>query len=473
MTLSIELSRPPAIPYSFGETICGIVKLHAKKEEEFQTISIFFQGHTIFVGRSSQIDATNNPRDRRSSACLFRQHIILRQGGSPLQPGKHSWPFSFKIPSHAQYCDTVQGQHEFGWFDSQSPFLGSADAESHILPSTFEYWGKNQCSVKYTIEARLIRTASYLLLGEQNLTHARRIILRQAGAAATTSFYDTAAASSESQTINIGSYAEGHDLGDNLKKAWNRLKGCAINTHFKQTIPESQINIAVELPRVLILSDTAPVHILVNATQDTLEESTNHPSECTNGDLQIKSFSIDLIQHTKARLDNCTSTDIRSLTLAQGSCIVPVTRRVLFQGSLSPEHPTITTYNDDAMKQAQLYSPDVVRSSSIAASTSTASSPASLYSTSTDAVSGRDSDLAGRRYWNQSASQDPRTLIEVSRLDRPGVHDIQYFPSLQYADQTYCRAQRQDTQIREGRNWHSTRRAVPPINASVQPSPIG
>ncbi|RFU34123.1 hypothetical protein B7463_g2235, partial [Scytalidium lignicola] len=88
------------------------------------------------------------------------------------------WPFAFIIPSHAAFAP---GAHLCGsteLFECESPWRGSSDAETLLLPPSMFCEAGFTCAVHYGLHARLIRPPTSHLLGGHDLSVYASVKLR-------------------------------------------------------------------------------------------------------------------------------------------------------------------------------------------------------------------------------------------------------------------------------------------------------
>ncbi len=151
-----------------GDLLCGIVKFTTDTEDYVKSVTISFTGQTIVS--LSQPPTTHSAYTHPSCGILFRLHLVLQGAQQLHSKGTQIWPFAFLVPSHATFAPGGHFSSTTEYFDCESPWRGSSDAETLLLPPSMSYKTGFTCSVQYGLHASLVRPPTAHLFGRRDLS---------------------------------------------------------------------------------------------------------------------------------------------------------------------------------------------------------------------------------------------------------------------------------------------------------------
>lgn len=306
MSLIIVLSNNLYRALEPGDLLCGIVKFTADTENYVESVTISFTGQTIVS--LSQPSTTNSAYTHPSCGILFRLHLVLQGEQQLHSKGTQSWPFAFLVPSHATFAPGGHFSSTREYFDCESPWRGSSDAETLLLPPSMSYKTGFTCSVQYRLHARLARPPTAHLFGSRDLSVHASVKLSS-----------SSMASNMLRNMNGGHFLHiDRTLGE--AKPWKlgvrpRLPFTRGNSderkgwEFQDESQKPMLRVFV--PKTLNPRCDLPVRMLLCAIPP---DSGGH-----RDGVFLKNFCLDLLIHTRVRAKSRQEVDNRVLTLIRGS----------------------------------------------------------------------------------------------------------------------------------------------------------
>jgi Arrestin (or S-antigen), N-terminal domain len=313
MALSIVTSHHGSQTLRPGQLVCGVVKLETTSESYSESISISFTGHSSVSVIPESGNMAGLQAIRRSCAYLFRRHSILQKEKQLLRKGTYAWPFAFRIPLYATFACSNEGHSINDYFNCESPWRGSFDAESLPLPPSTHHSGKVDCFVRYTLHARLIRPPTAHLFSSSDLAACEDVkigpLLSQIDRTLICSDWPY-------NTFRRHFPACTSRRAPPLKSIFQKSKERTVRVPQDVTDTAADIYFQAMIPKVVNVRAHSPVRIFVYATS-------SKPAG-TQNKINIKSFRIDLVIHTKARVDSTQVVENQSIILGQGTCTIPL-----------------------------------------------------------------------------------------------------------------------------------------------------
>ncbi|KAH8816724.1 hypothetical protein F5884DRAFT_873473 [Xylogone sp. PMI_703] len=282
MALTITLSSGGSSEVKPGELICGTVKFVSNSECYVESVSISFIGQTIVS--LSQQSTTDSSAPHSSCGILFRLHLILQGSQQFYSKGTKVWPFAFIIPSHATFTPGASAE----FFECESPWRGSSDAETLLLPPSMFYKAGFTCAVQYGLQARLIRPPTAHMLGWNDLSAYTVVRLRPTP---TIADHPGNMSSGDYQSVDLTIRESGH-----WKTVFPRLSLASTDKSHEpkyQLDSRRQITLYVFLPRTILQNSSSPVQVLLRASVPDINQQQES--------ISIRKFDLDLVLHTKVR----------------------------------------------------------------------------------------------------------------------------------------------------------------------------
>ena len=305
MSFNIVLSNNLHRALEPGDLLCGIVKFKANAENYVESVTISLTGQTIVS--LSQPSTTNSPYTQPSCGVLFRLHLILQGEPQLHRKGTQTWPFAFLVPSHAAFAPGGHFSAATKYFDCESPWRGSDDAETLPIPPSMSYKAGFSCSVHYGLHARLVRPPTAHLFGSRDLSVYKPVRLGQSSMVS-------------NMPINMnGDPFQCIDRTLGEIKSWkfglprlpfmpgtrNEHKGSKFQDRSQKP------SLRVSIPKILNTRCDLPVRMLLGSIP-------SDSGQCHDG-VFLKSFCLDLMIHTRVRDELRQEMDNRSLILIRGS----------------------------------------------------------------------------------------------------------------------------------------------------------
>lgn len=289
-----------------GHLLCGIVKFTTEAETYVESVAISFTGQTIVS--LSQPSTTNSAHTHQSCGILFRLNLVLQGEKRLCRKGTQTWPFAFLVPSHASFAPGGHFSSTAEHFDCELPWRGSSDAETLRLPPSMSYNAAFMCSVQYGLHARLLRPPTSHLFGSHNLSVYASVKLNP-----------SSTASSMPYNLGGGSFQPiDHNLGGAKPWRFGLLPKLPfkprISNERKSSISQNEskkLMLRVHIPKTLNPRCDLPVRMFLCAIPS---DSGQH-----SDGVFLKSFSLDLIIHTRVRVESRQETENRALNLIRGS----------------------------------------------------------------------------------------------------------------------------------------------------------
>ena len=260
MALSITLSSRRVPYYWPGDTINGVIQLHITgTSEPCESLSIIFSGHTKVSLPRREADMVTNRRPQDSSqACLLKMSLLLESMTEIQGPGNSYWPFSFEVPTHADFTLGYDTASSGEWFSHNTPWKGTLDPTNHPIPPAMRHTSGLTCSIDYSLTARLVYEPSAAMQKRRDLSVTHDVQIRQS--------YSPLAPPFDQREGYVQILRRDYTLSHN--KLATRANGYAeritrlLIPSVSNMVPQvGRLQLAIKIPSIIVQSDSNPVPI--------------------------------------------------------------------------------------------------------------------------------------------------------------------------------------------------------------------
>ena len=334
-SLAILLSGERQTSYSQGDIVCGTVKLttHTANEPS-ESLSISFTGIArVQLTRNNTDLVSPSSVHKASQHCLFRQHLVLDRSANFHGPGTLVWPFAFQIPSHPSFESQHESSLADSWIDYQSPWKGTADAESQNIPPSLQHNSTFNCSVRYMLIARLIRSPHMSIQGRHNLAANTEI---NVSPRAVRSESDQQPDQNPDRLLYCKFSVSHKTTVDIIKSQARRFSRFSSHSPLQHPCCEDgTLRLYVILPKTIDIGSPLPLGLSVSAECSGCQHVRNVKV------VEVKRFTLDLLVTTKVRVGTHNDGSRVAHSLCNGAFVLPVTNS-------SQQAPAAATNNDAA-----------------------------------------------------------------------------------------------------------------------------